>query len=120
MSELEETFSGQLRILGCDPAPTREHLFAAPARKWRFDFAWPALRLAVEIEGGIWQTLSRHTHAATFVKDAEKYNAAAMMGWRVLRYDTKAVDDWTAAREVVEMVKALHGRGRSSSSSSSS
>jgi very-short-patch-repair endonuclease len=113
MSELEETFSGQLRILGCDPAPTREHLFAAPARRWRFDFAWPELKLAVEIEGGIWMPLSRHTWASTFVKDAEKYNAAAAMGWRVLRYDTKAVDDWQAALEVVEMVKALRGRGPS-------
>lgn len=61
-----------------------EHRFDA-SRQWRFDFAWPALHLAVEIEGGVF-TGGRHTRGAGFVSDMEKYNAAALAGWLVLRY----------------------------------
>lgn len=55
-----------------------------PTRKWRFDYAVPARRVAIEVEGGVW-TYGRHNRAAGFLKDIEKYNAAAALGWRVLR-----------------------------------
>ena len=71
------------------PAPQREHLFASP-RKWRFDFAWPALALAVEVEGGVGAG-GRHTRLAGFENDCEKYNTAAIEGWRVLRFTTRQV-----------------------------
>jgi very-short-patch-repair endonuclease len=54
-------------------------------RKWRFDFFFPDVRLAIEIEGGIWQ-YGRHNRAKSYLKDLEKYNAAAEHGIRVLRY----------------------------------
>jgi hypothetical protein len=65
------------------PAPVAEHRFHVE-RKWRFDYAWPVLKIALEVEGGVW-TNGRHTRGAGFLKDCEKYNAAAVMGWRVLR-----------------------------------
>ena len=65
------------------PAPVREFRFHA-TRKWRFDYAWPKQRVALEIEGGVW-TGGRHTSGSGFVKDMEKYNAAALAGWRVFR-----------------------------------
>lgn len=65
------------------PEPTTEHRFH-PKRKWRFDYAWPDVRLALEVEGGVW-TGGRHTRGSGFLGDMEKYNAAAAMGWRVLR-----------------------------------
>jgi very-short-patch-repair endonuclease len=65
------------------PAPIPEYKFHEE-RKWRFDYAWPDLRIALEVEGGVWSG-GRHTSAAGFVKDMEKYNAAAALGWRVLR-----------------------------------
>ena len=65
------------------PEPATEHRFH-PKRKWRFDFAWPDVRLALEVEGGVW-TGGRHTRGSGFLGDVEKYNAAAVMGWRVLR-----------------------------------
>lgn len=64
--------------------PEREYRFAPP-RKWRFDFAWPALRVAVELEGGVW-TGGRHATGAGLIADMDKYNAAASLGWRVLRF----------------------------------
>lgn len=65
------------------PAPVAEHRFAPP-RRWRFDYAWPEHRVALEVEGGVW-TGGRHTRGAGFLKDMEKYNEAARLGWRVLR-----------------------------------
>ena len=65
------------------PTPHLEYVFAPP-RKWRFDFAWPEQKVALEVEGAVW-TRGRHTRGSGFVKDMEKYNLAAIMGWRVLR-----------------------------------
>lgn len=54
-------------------------------RDWRFDFACPELMLAIEVEGGAY-THGRHTRGTGFINDMEKYNAAAVLGWRLLRY----------------------------------
>ena len=61
-----------------------EHRFH-PVRRWRFDFALIDYKLAIEVEGGVW-TKGRHTRPTGFIKDMEKYNAAAALGWRVLRF----------------------------------
>lgn len=53
-------------------------------RRWRFDFAWPDKKLALEVEGGIFRG-GRHTSPKGFINDCEKYNTAALMGWRVIR-----------------------------------
>lgn len=53
-------------------------------RKWRFDYAFPEHKVALEVEGGVW-TGGRHTSSAGFLRDMEKYNTAAVMGWRVVR-----------------------------------
>ncbi len=76
------------------PAPTLEHRFAPP-RRWRFDLAWPSLRLALEIEGGVW-TGGRHVRGNGYERDAEKYNAATLAGWRVLRVTTGMIRDGRA------------------------
>ena len=55
-----------------------------PTRKWRFDYAIPAHKIAVEVEGGVW-TGGRHTSPKGFLNDIEKYNTATLMGWRVFR-----------------------------------
>ena len=63
--------------------PLTEHRFHA-TRKWRFDYAWEDHRVALEVEGGVWVG-GRHTSGAGFVKDMEKYNEAACLGWRIIR-----------------------------------
>jgi hypothetical protein len=50
MSGAERLLPLCLRAAGL-PEPIREYRFA-PSRRWRFDFAWPAAMLAVEVEGG--------------------------------------------------------------------
>jgi hypothetical protein len=63
--------------------PVAEHKFH-PTRKWRFDFAFVPEKVALEVEGGVW-TGGRHTRGAGFSGDMAKYNAAAILGWRILR-----------------------------------
>ena len=65
------------------PEPTLEYRFAPP-RRWRFDFAWPDQRVAVEIEG-LTHGGGRHQRVEGFLADCEKYEAALMEGWRVYR-----------------------------------
>lgn len=55
-----------------------------PERRWRFDYAIPAYKIALEVEGGVW-TQGRHTRPQGFLGDIEKYNTATLMGWRVFR-----------------------------------
>jgi very-short-patch-repair endonuclease len=83
--------------------PEREYLFY-PGRKWRFDFSFPERKLAVEIEGGS-GIYGRHQRPGGFKKDCLKYNAAAMMGWCVLRYTTDMVIDGTAIADVLDVLK---------------
>lgn len=59
-----------------------------PDRKWRFDLAIPNYKVAMEYEG-IYGGQSRHTTTKGYTADAEKYNQATILGWRVLRYTAK-------------------------------
>ena len=82
MSQLEALFAVQIEQARL-PEPEREYRFCE--RRWRFDFAWPAQKIAAEVEGGVW-TSGRHTRGDGFTKDCEKYNEAARRGWRVFRF----------------------------------
>ena len=103
-SQLEATFALQLRTSGL-PEPQREHRFH-PKRRWRFDFAWPERRLAVEVEGGTWSQ-GRHTRGRGFAADCEKYNEAAMLGWKVLRFTGDMVNNWSALETVLEALRMV-------------
>ena len=88
MSEAEETLAWQMRVAGL-PEPAREYRFAPP-RRWRMDFSWPDALVAVEVEGGRWVG-GRHNSPSGFVRDMEKYNAAALLGWAVVRVTPEMV-----------------------------
>lgn len=114
-SALEERFAAQLAEAGIGDY-LREHRFCPP-RQWRFDFAWPASALAVEIEGGTF-VAGRHTRGASFVQDAEKYATAALLGWRVLRVPDKwlRIPRGTEGEsEAVTWTRALLGRSQADS-----
>lgn len=76
------------------PKPKRQHRFHHK-RLWRFDFAWPKYMVAVEIQGGSFMRRSRkggrgggHNSAIGQAKDYEKHREAAMLGWRLLPFNT--------------------------------
>ena len=91
-------FLAMLRDAGIKP-PVTEHRFDA-VRRWRMDYAWPDLKIALEVEGGIWSR-GRHTRGAGFLKDCEKYNEAAIAGWTVLRTTPSAL----CSAETISMIK---------------
>lgn len=66
------------------PELTREYRFH-PTRKWRFDFALPEQKMAIEVDGGTRQG-GRHNRAEGYAKDAEKLNSATALGWTVFRF----------------------------------
>ena len=92
-SDLEATMALYIRANEL-PEPEREHRFAPP-RRWRFDFAWPLLMLALEVEGGAYSG-GRHTTGAGFTNDCEKANEALCLGWRVLRVTGQQVKSGAA------------------------
>ena len=65
------------------PMPEPEFKFH-PDRRFRFDWAWPPQFVALEVDGGVWSG-GRHTRGAGFMRDQEKTNLAALLGWRVFR-----------------------------------
>jgi len=112
VSKLEETLVLHISALGL-ATPVREFGFHA-TRKWRFDFAWPDLMIAVEAEGGAEMhgrrtkqgkvLKSGHLTVSGFRKDCEKYNEAAALGWCVLRFSGAMIKDGTAIKTIERVV----------------
>jgi hypothetical protein len=96
--------------------PVPEYVFAPP-RRWRFDYAWvlpgsgsgkePGKRklIAWEIEGAVYAR-GRHTRGSGYEADCRKYNAAALLGWTVIRTSTGMVENGEA---LAFLEKALQG-----------
>lgn len=79
-----------------------------PDRGWTFDFAWPLRKLALELEGfGAGGGGGRHHLPAGIIADAEKFNAALLLGWRVLRCPSRGGKD--VAMWVDLVTRALNG-----------
>ena len=83
----------------------REFKFHAK-RKWQADFALVPQRVLVEIEGGT-HSGGRHVRPEGYENDCEKYNAATVGGWRVLRFTSRMV----RSGEALQTTLALLGRG---------
>lgn len=67
------------------PEPVTEYKFAklGMKRNWALDWAWPDLRIGVEVDGGQFAKFGgRHNSDA----DREKRNAFAMLSWRVFYF----------------------------------
>lgn len=96
----------QCRAAGL-PQPTLEHRFH-PTRRWRLDLAWPDRQLYVEVDGGTWIG-GRHSRGAGYERDCEKLNAAALAGWRGLRFTTAMVKDGRALESLQRALGAAEG-----------
>lgn len=89
-----------------------------PERKWRFDWAIPELKIAVEIDGGNrmarWDAKQRRCVAVgrhTLSRDYEKRNAAVMAGWTLLAFTTEMLrkDPVDCVRMVETLVRSVLG-----------
>ena len=75
-------------------------------RKWRADFHLIGMGILVEVEGGIWSG-GRHTRGKGYLGDLDKYNAATMMGYQVIRFSTEQVKSGKAIEQIEKMVGDL-------------
>jgi len=83
-------------------------------RKWRWDFAWPALSVALEYDGlvlvtgrdGRVQVTGGHATLSGIRKSHAKANAAAINGWFVLRCDADSMRKGTIYDDVEACLRA--------------
>jgi hypothetical protein len=118
-TDWEQALLTQILDLGL-PKPIQEVRFH-DKRRWRFDFAWPGRKVALEVEGGIYgQVVSchkcgtqvlektssgamikirrggRHNTGKGFENDCFKYAEALILGWKVLRVTSSQIQDGSA------------------------
>lgn len=79
-SALEVLFLRLLRSAGL-PLPVRQHEIELRGGAVRVDFAFPRLRIAIELDGYRW-----HSGRGALQRDDERQNALVAAGWTVLRF----------------------------------
>lgn len=94
-SKAERRFSQQLHESGLPPH--FRNWFFMDGRDFELDFAWPGLKTAVEVQGGV------HRIKGKFGRDIEKRALAMLAGWRVLEIDAASIRDGLA----IEWTKRL-------------
>lgn len=85
------------------PIPVREYQ-GIPGRKFRYDLAWPAKKLALEVQGGVFSG-GRHTRGIGYTADCEKLNLTVLNGWRMLWVTPAHIRDGKAIRWVEQALK---------------
>lgn len=85
-------------------------------RQERFDFAFLGYMVAVEIEGLVitrrcakcypkeWVVMGGHASPKGIKHDMDKYNAAAELGWLVLRFDQDAVKNHSGIEQTIKVL----------------
>ena len=98
------------------PPPVQEYR-GIVGRQYRFDFAWPAQKIAAECEGGLFMRHQHGGHATPLgiTRDIEKYNLATLQGWRVIRATSTQIRDgdaikWLAAALGVTLARPVGTR----------
>jgi very-short-patch-repair endonuclease len=78
-SDAETLFLQLVRAVGL-PEPARQYWVVLRGRRYRLDYAWPALRLAVEIDGAA-------VHGPDELpRDLRRQNQIILDGWMILRF----------------------------------
>jgi very-short-patch-repair endonuclease len=114
-SSPEELFKAQCRSFRLPPVAPQLRFAKSIGRQWRFDFAFPDYKLAVEIEGLVVMRLAgelvvrgRHASIKGIKEDMQKYNTAALLGWTVLRFEQ---NDVKSERAINMTQRVLASRG---------
>src|SRR2546421_11079574 len=84
------------------PEPVPEFRFCE--RKWRFDFAFVDKKVAVEIDGGIWNR-GRHVRGTGYILDMEKINEAQRLGWKIFRFTPQQMHEYKTAEFLKDILK---------------
>ncbi len=113
MSKPEEILAFHMKALRMGPFE-RQYKFH-PTLKWRFDFAWPEHKVAVEVEGGVSHAklvspkgtpiIGHHIHPEGFEHDCCKYNEATLLGWRLIRVTPRMVGSMRRGGSATEYIR---------------
>ena len=92
-SDLETLLIQVLRRFGV-PLPVRQFPVLVDGRKFRLDFAYPDLMVAIESDG-----FAVHGDRSSFEHDRERQNRLVLQGWRILRFTWRQIcgrPEWVA------------------------
>ena len=101
-SRLERLLAMHIAALNL-PTPERNHK-PFEGRKLELDFAWPSIKLGVEVQGGIWGK-GGHSTGKGITRDCEKLCLAVVNGWRVLPVTAEQIKDGRAIEWIQKAMK---------------
>lgn len=100
-SELERTFYAYWSAYYGEALPVTQHRFH-PSRKFRFDFAWPSAKIAVEVHG----QGPGHFSLTGMTQDFDKHLEALALNWRIVYLTSKHLSP-RKIPDVCEKIAAL-------------
>lgn len=80
-----------------------------PTRRFRADFIVVGYPILIEKDGAVW-TGGRHVRPAGFIKDQEKTNIAASMGYYVLRFSTTEILKESSLKLINDTIKMIENK----------
>lgn len=86
------------------PSPVQQHRVRLGGRTFKIDLAYPAFKLAIELDG--WEF---HRTRSAFDEDRARANALVLDGWTLVRFTSRSTD----AEIVACVTAALRRSGRS-------
>lgn len=95
MTNIERAFLTRWRQFAPDGLPlmVAQFYYARPiGRELCADFAFPDARLLIEGQGGVF-TGQAHGSISGILKDNDRLNTAALLGWRMMRFTSKDLDE---------------------------
>lgn len=112
-AQREHLEDAYLRSLVGVPEPERQYKMLS-GNRYRADFAFPAIKLCIEVDGGAWLGAhGGHTSAAGMERDRIRDAKCLLAGWTVLRVTASMIEDQTAAYFTAELYKMLQQRKQS-------
>jgi very-short-patch-repair endonuclease len=82
-----------------------QHIFH-PIRKWRFDFAFPQIKLAIEIQG-----YGRgHADYMSMANDYLKHNEAIRLDWAILYFMSHDIQDKAIGKTIEYIIETIDAR----------
>lgn len=103
-SKPEALLAWQIRVSNL-PTPERNYK-AIKGRKLEFDFSWPAYKLAIEVQGGVWKK-GGHSSGVGINRDCEKSCLAQLAGWRLLPVTPEMIRSGKVVLWITEMMGGI-------------
>lgn len=107
-SKLEDELRYQIKAAGL-PKPLEQKRLI-PGRRYAWDFCWEIgeLRLACEVQGGLWLPKGGHTSGTGVTRDCEKMCLATLAGWWTMSFAPDHIHSGQALRWIQEFLGRTH------------